>query len=229
MPAVEYQTAAFNPKVIGVAGCISVRPSMIVAACASESRRSDDDSARVLDRQHRPDPREEEDECRVGHVLAGGAPVHVGGAVGTCGADARGERGDERNRRGGRRAGLARDRDGVEGVHLRGRRDGVRGRDWNDPGPRLDPRQRDLEIEHGLQHGGVGERVRHGVARGQRVDQAVRAHRSKNTVSPSPCRRISHSQLPATPADGVARSVARRSAGTSESSGSVSRSGSPAK
>ncbi len=149
------------------------------------------------------------------------------------GCHARGECLDQRD---DRRPGLARflrDGNGIE--ILRTARAGyhpcrfVRYR----AGRRCGTRERRLDVEHCLQNGSIGEEIRQCVGCAETVDQP-RAHRAchqsaKNTVSPSPCRRMVNSHTAGSPEGCEASRVERRPDGTSAISGSSSRAASPEK
>ena len=83
--AIWRQTAAVRPNVIGVAGCSSVRPSMMrrgVRVGELPQRRS---QRALVIAEEEPRTAEEEHERGVGDVLARRAPVDVGGCRRDCG------------------------------------------------------------------------------------------------------------------------------------------------
>ena len=184
------QPAAFSPNVIGGAGCSSVRPSMTVPACSSESRARALRQPRVVGVENRARARR----------AAAPAPcrrrpgwsrrsARSGALSASMAADAR--------RSGLRRTGsarvpdaraLARDRRGVEVVRARPRaRWPRRPRAGSTPTPRFGPRQRRPRSRASpASDGRVGEDRRERRRSSPRLSIRWRAHarqRSKNTVS----------------------------------------------
>ena len=226
--------AALRPKVVGAAGCSSVRPSITLPACAS-ARPGRDHARAASDGFVESTPLECRGPVRYQDVLAGGPQMDVAGRIRIGGLDARLERLDQRDRC------VASERPGDDGVQIqaivaRGTADRLGGTPWHEPGARFCAREGGFEVDHRLQKSAIGEGRRQRLGRRKAVDQ-VRAHagdpmrdsrrqRSKKTVSHRPaggCRTPTRRQ------PGARRSVARRDSGTRASTGSSASIGSPAK
>jgi hypothetical protein len=128
----------------------------------------------------------------VDHVLAGAAPVDPGRRLLIEQRHRRGEFLHQRDRQAaGAAAGMHQRRDVVQ-LRLADAGDGARRALGNQALGRLGPRQAFLETEHGLHHGAVVEHGDHLRRRQEGVEDVHAAPpKSKNTVSPSPCMRMS--------------------------------------
>ena len=121
--------------------------------------------ARLLEEQH---------QRGVGDILAGGSPMHIGGAGRIDEMNALAEGLDKRNRGRGVSARGPGDRRGVEAAAERGLGNRARGCRGNHAGGGRGPRQRALELEHRRDDAVVGENRGQMVGRGEAVEEAHR-------------------------------------------------------
>ena len=185
---------------MGGAGCSSVAPQHHGGFVLFGQLPERGVKARVICFHQRARFLDQQEERRIGGILAGGAPMHKTRRVLVNGSHLRCQHSDQRDggRSGAQR--LACEFLGIEGVRVGGLRYRLSGWQRNYSLTCFHARQRYFEIEHRAQDRLAGEQIRERLGGSEAFNETRRHQMSKNTVSQSPASRIWKYQTRGSPA-----------------------------